>query len=307
VAAEAFHVLGCGGPVGVTANYLPTDRSGTVRPSRTKGDLVDDFDVTIQLEGDEADGGDVRLETLLTELQAFKGLVRAAEETTGHEAVDSVGIRVVDLKHSSPAAITVDLFMLRPGPDPRPRIIEAMGTAARAILDPGAMEALPHRVAEAVQSLADPVAKGRLRRVVLTVAKSATTITKERALGMAHAIARAEEEVEGSFIGRLEAINLHGDRRFTIYPALGPKSLQCRFSKSLTKAAIGGVDQRVEVSGRLKYRPHESFPHEIVVREIRVLPDETDLPSWDDMRGLNPDATGGQTSEDFVRRLRDEW
>lgn len=34
---------------------------------------------------------------------------------------------------------------------------------------------------------------------------------------------------------------------------------------------------------------------------------EDDLPTWDDIRGRAPDATGGLSSEDFVRGLRDAW
>lgn len=28
---------------------------------------------------------------------------------------------------------------------------------------------------------------------------------------------------------------------------------------------------------------------------------------WDDVRGIAPDATGDLSSEEFIRRLRDEW
>lgn len=31
------------------------------------------------------------------------------------------------------------------------------------------------------------------------------------------------------------------------------------------------------------------------------------LPDWDDLRGRAPDATGGLSSEAFIRKIRDEW
>jgi hypothetical protein len=34
---------------------------------------------------------------------------------------------------------------------------------------------------------------------------------------------------------------------------------------------------------------------------------ESQLPEWDDLRGRAPDATGGLSSEAFVRELRDGW
>ena len=47
-----------------------------------------------------------------------------------------------------------------------------------------------------------------------------------------------------------------------------------------------------------------------ICRSCGVEPDEEEpeaIPDWDDIRGKAPDATGGLPSEEFVRRLRDEW
>jgi hypothetical protein len=71
--------------------------------------------------------------------------------------------------------------------------------------------------------------------------------------------------------------------------------------------AIAGVGRRVEVTGMLKYRRGASFPNAIAVTAIDPFPPEDELPSWDDLRGRAPDATGIVSSEAFVRRLRDAW
>ena len=34
---------------------------------------------------------------------------------------------------------------------------------------------------------------------------------------------------------------------------------------------------------------------------------ETESPTWEDLRGSAPEATGNLSSEKFVRKLRDEW
>lgn len=41
--------------------------------------------------------------------------------------------------------------------------------------------------------------------------------------------------------------------------------------------------------------------------QIEVLPPDSELPDWEDLRGCAPDATGALSSEAFVRKLREEW
>jgi hypothetical protein len=45
----------------------------------------------------------------------------------------------------------------------------------------------------------------------------------------------------------------------------------------------------------------------VAVRQIEAFPPESELPTWDDLRGRAPDATGELSSEAFVRELRDGW
>ena len=35
--------------------------------------------------------------------------------------------------------------------------------------------------------------------------------------------------------------------------------------------------------------------------------DDEDVPAWEGMRGVAPDATGRLSSEAFIRELRDDW
>jgi hypothetical protein len=71
--------------------------------------------------------------------------------------------------------------------------------------------------------------------------------------------------------------------------------------------AIFAVGRRVEVAGTLKYRRGASFPHAIAVTGIDAFPPDSELPTWEDLQGRAPDATGTLSSEAFVRELRDAW
>lgn len=45
-------------------------------------------------------------------------------------------------------------------------------------------------------------------------------------------------------------------------------------------------------------------PNAKTIAALRVL---DELPDWDDLRGIAPNATGDLSSEEFIRNLRSEW
>jgi hypothetical protein len=117
-----------------------------------------------------------------------------------------------------------------------------------------------------------------------------------------------DDECEGSIEGMLEQINIHdGANTFHIYPSIGPRKLTCNFPSKLYDEAVSAVGRRVEVTGTLRYRFGASKPHQIVVSQIEIFPPDSELPSWDDLRGRAPGATDELSSEAFVRELRNGW
>ena len=117
-----------------------------------------------------------------------------------------------------------------------------------------------------------------------------------------------EETSLGYVEGRLEAINLHDDANvFYIYPIVGPTKIRCGFPSELRDEAVRALDHEVRVQGTLCYKSRASFPYRIDAEALTVIPDESELPSLMDLRGIAPNATDGLPSEEFVRRVRDEW
>jgi len=118
----------------------------------------------------------------------------------------------------------------------------------------------------------------------------------------------AEEQCFGTVEGDLDQINVHkGINIFYIYPQIGPNRVKCHFPESLLNDAKAAIGFQVAVVGLLKYQARSNYPNEINVEEIEVYPDETELPTMTDLRGLAPNATGELSSEEFVRKLRDAW
>jgi hypothetical protein len=111
-----------------------------------------------------------------------------------------------------------------------------------------------------------------------------------------------------SYEGELKQINLHnGISYFYIYPYGLPKKIKCNFPQELSDIAIEGIGRKVCITGEAVYTKNQQFPHAINVKEIDVYPPEIDLPTWEDLLGIAPNATGELLSEEFVRSLRNEW
>lgn len=118
----------------------------------------------------------------------------------------------------------------------------------------------------------------------------------------------SQEECLISYEGELEQINLHNEINcFYIYPYAGVDKIKCYFPPELYNEAIDGIGRKVCVTGGAVYNKNSLFPSIINVKEIDLCPVEYELPSWDDLKGIAPNATGELLSEEFIRNLRNEW
>ena len=113
----------------------------------------------------------------------------------------------------------------------------------------------------------------------------------------------------GAYTGMLEAINIHNQNIFYIYPASHLPKLKCSFPENLRTEVIAAIGKYVTVLGEKKFKPSigDAIPYEMHAREIEVHPDEDELPTLMALKGLAPDITEGKTSEVFIREIRDEW
>ena len=79
----------------------------------------------------------------------------------------------------------------------------------------------------------------------------------------------------------------------------------CSFSPDKIEEAREALGRKIRVLGELTYPKGNDFPKDVRVQTIEFLPEDDDLPSLTDLRGIAPDITGDLSSEEFVRNLRD--
>jgi hypothetical protein len=90
----------------------------------------------------------------------------------------------------------------------------------------------------------------------------------------------------GTIEGRLETIQeSYGNLQFFIRDALLRQRVRCYFPEELLPEVFGSFRRRVEVSGLIHYRKNGT-PISIEAEHIIPLPDDSELPAAEDVRGI---------------------
>ncbi|MGZ4532750.1 MAG: hypothetical protein ACXVXP_10405 [Mycobacteriaceae bacterium] len=119
------------------------------------------------------------------------------------------------------------------------------------------------------------------------------------------AVVRLEERftVQGTVIGRIEAINLHERREMTLWSELDASRVRVTFPERLYPAVHAALRCRVEAAGELT---EDSFgrPLSLRLEDVEVLPEGEDLPTLASLVGSMPELTAGQDPREWLDRKR---
>ncbi len=109
----------------------------------------------------------------------------------------------------------------------------------------------------------------------------------------------------GSVTGTLEAINLHRTPRFNVYEAVTGAAVRCFFDRDhhleLIKQALG---QRVTAYGIIE-RNAKGDALRLNMRGLDILAEDRELASIRDIYGMDPDFSGPQSTDEYIRWLRE--
>ena len=217
--------------------------------------------------------------------------------------------QVVRITYSSPATITVESQLPRERSDlrdQRSRVVQRFLDNWQTLTEKKCVpEDLDRQTLEAYKTVSRYVRQGRLRATILNGEKPFIEVSAdveqliEKTLGQ-------QTTAMGSVKGTLEYLNIHAQSSdIRIYPKLGPDRIEGRIPVQMIPLAGKAIGREVRAKGKLTYRAREDFPRYIQVEELEVLPRDEDLPSIMDIKGIAPNITGGTSSEDFIRGLRD--
>lgn len=261
--------------------------------------------IIIQLEGSDGDNGHLRLNELIKQLELVASALKHTEQTVTGREERLVYYRVIDLSHNSPVTCVLEAVPIKKEikSEIATRVVSNFLRNLRQINTKGKV---PSRVdTTALESYKELGALLNKNVSKVKISNSNLDINIDRNFHTrVEEIIGPDEVSKGSLTGSLEWINLHNQNTFNIYPEVGAKKVKCFFSRELKETVISAIDRYVRVYGDLRYKSRDSFPYALNVDDLEILPDESELPTLFDLRGIAPYATGNLSSQEFVESIR---
>jgi len=259
--------------------------------------------IRIELKGAKIDNEFLRLPELVEALQGINEVLSHIDHILSQPESHSLYFRVTGLSCGSPAIVETEAVPIERSVDHSAEVIRRFFTGLNDIKRGKAPKEFGVDVLESYKNVSK-VLKKNVTDIVLT-SEGVHVELKEDLEPKITEIIGEDEIMQGSVSGILERINIHaGVNKFRIYPVAGAKKVDCHFPDSLLKKATGAVDRYINVEGKIKYKGKANFPYAVEIEDIEIYPEESELPTFSELRGIAPNATGSLSSEEFVKRIR---
>lgn len=259
--------------------------------------------IALRLKGSPADNDKVRLIEFRDFLAKVSDCLNKIDLKVSKRGKPSLYYRITDLQAKS-ASVTIEAVPYRPELDNSVLILDSFVEGSVLIQEKKQIPLeFDRELLEAFRGLTATLNKHVTSIQIMRLNKT-FEITKQLESNI-ESILGEDIISEGSIEGFLEAVNVHHQNNFYIYPTITPTRIACIFPIEMLPEVGQALKRYVSVSGLMRYKKIELYPHQIDVREIEIYPKENELPSLASLQGMAPKATGNLDSVTFVRRLRD--
>lgn len=277
-----------------------------IKSLRARRSEMEEHIITLTLEGSPEDNGNVRLTDFINELEKFLEVSRRAEEVVSGRETRSIYYKIIGMSHSSPASIKLQACARDANYDIRSSVRREVVTSINQIDNKEDIKDKNRfHLIESLGHLTDPVGK-RVKKLYLAWDSKPINLTQEFNARV-NLYVVPEETCRSVFRGMLNLIDIHGNRMvFAIFPEIGPNRIQCIFPADLFEGAKKALGRRVEVFGTFHYKVNAHYPHAAEIDKIDILELDDDLPTFDDIIGIDKGLTGGLSSEDYIEKIRHE-
>lgn len=245
------------------------------------------------------------LEDFSRQLADFNAALTGLDQHISSRKKSTVLYRVVDLKHSSPAQMTIAASGLEDSlEDNSAKIFPTFVRTIETLNARKGYKDLPRAVLEPIHRIAKTISES-IKEIRVTAGESTVFVTDRISSLLADYLDK-EKIAVGSVRGVIEIINLHaGTNTFRIYPVIGASYINCWFPKELKEKAKDAVDNYVRVSGKLHYRMGCDHPYQIDVDQIETMPDESTLPTLGSFKGV---ISVNKSTEELLEEERNgQW
>lgn len=107
----------------------------------------------------------------------------------------------------------------------------------------------------------------------------------------------------GSVEGRVEMISIHGESRFVVYLSINRKAVTCKIPPDRIQEAKQFLGKRVNVNGTIHYN-YVGEPVRLDVEDIRVMKEDSELPTSKQLNGYDPEFTGSSSTSEYLEDIR---
>lgn len=261
----------------------------------------------ITMKGDEADDS-LRLSALIDQLNALKQTLNQIDLAVSGQKTPYLYYRIVKITMNSPATFEVEAVSKTHGTTYGCRVVSKLDRDLRKVIDGKRPKDASLDLMESYRALVLPMHR-HVSEVSLQF-ENTKPVELPRNLDLKVDDILGPDQVEdGSVVGSLDVIDVHGKRNFfKVYPIVGPSSIKCQFPSGMLAQATSGIKHFVRISGQLHYKKAEKFPHLIKVQSIEILPERSDAPPLSSLRGIAVGAYTGLKSSEYVDKVRnDNW
>lgn len=260
--------------------------------------------IAFKLEGAASDEGLVRFSDFAAFIDGALTTLRALERAETGSRHSRIEYRVTQLEIGS-AVLALEPIETPELREIERRIVGRLVEGLSAVRDGLAdITTFEPSVREGLNQMLAPLRDG-LRSVTATVGDATIEIEGRRDRVFERAQVDEEIAAVGWFSGSVDALNVHGDHYFYLYPPAGPTRIKCIFNPALLDQVKSAVKQYTTVYGLVEYTESSPFPTRIVVDRLEAHPDEGDLPTLTQLWGTAPNLTGDIDEVTYMRLLRD--
>lgn len=262
----------------------------------------------LHMEGIDSLEGDVRLGTFIDKLAALKAALAETEHLISGESTCTVDFLVSELTHSSPAMIGL-----------RAHAISGSGVSPADVIREFSTYLHDLRAGQIEVTSDKAKLVGHLRKLVAGLGDRFSRLWIDGAGLPAVALdQQVIDELEKALpLTRVELGSITGvvkrysgvskQMYFKVIPPIGGVEVKCVFGENLIHEAAAAVERTATIEGELRYYEDSFWPYEVRVASIDVHKQNADLPTLQSLKGMEPEATEGQSSIDYLRELRGGW
>jgi len=263
--------------------------------------------ISFQIEGLEKDGGDLRFNIFIQQLDLIKKALSETQKLLS--ATQKTFIKVVDLEHNSPAQIVVEITSEKAGDEIVGRQVANKFINSFEEIEKGKYpENFTYDTFVAYKNIVSLKEKNKLREIKIFRNGNVPLNLDDTSKKIEKIMGKDQYEL-GSYTGFLDWINIHNQNILYIYPTSNLPKLKCTFSKKIKDDVIRSIGRYVTVYGEKVFKPAVPgfAPYEMKITNIKIHREKEDLPKLSDFIGIAPNITGNKSSEDYIRDIRDEW